>query len=52
MNGSTLSFDEATSKDFKGNVLLANSDIELALVKAVWQEVYSEELGWLDGDDT
>ncbi|MBP1141049.1 hypothetical protein JOE29_003000 [Pseudomonas sp. PvP009] len=52
MNGSTLSFDDATSKDFKGNVLLANSDIELALVKAVWQEVYSEELGWLDGDDT
>ncbi|RMU83969.1 hypothetical protein ALP22_01363 [Pseudomonas coronafaciens pv. porri] len=52
MNGPTLPFYDATSTDFKGRVQLAQSDLELASVKAVWQEVYSEELGWLDRDAT
>ncbi|MCI3944927.1 GNAT family N-acetyltransferase [Pseudomonas syringae] len=52
MNGSTLPFNNATSTVLKGRVQLAHSDLELASVKAIWQEVYSEELGWLDRDDT
>ncbi|SDX04178.1 Acetyltransferase (GNAT) domain-containing protein [Pseudomonas syringae] len=52
MDGLTLPCNDTASTGLKGRVQRARSDLELASVSAIWKEVYSEELGWLDRDNT
>lgn len=52
MTTSTLPLDFPVPTRRTNQVCIASTDADLAKVRAIWEEVYQEELGWLDAHST
>ena len=52
MTTSTLPLDFPVPTRRTNQVYIASTEPDLAKVQAIWEEVYKEELGWLDETNT